>query len=224
LRSLRPMKGKNALTNTVRGQYSAGKVQGQKLPAYLKEDRVAPNSITETYLAAKLYIDNWRWAGVPFYIRSGKALPARGTEIAIQFKQIPLSLFNWKNMAGEAPNVLVLRLQPDEGINLSLGAKRPGPINQIAPVKMEFYYQDAFGSEPPEAYERLLLDCIQGDQTLFTRTDEVIEQWKFVTDILKAWEKYPVKSLPQYPAGSWGPKEADEFIAQDNRRWREPGD
>ena len=223
LRSLRPMKGKEALINTVRGQYSAGEVNGKQIQAYLQEDRVAPNSITETYLAARLHIDNWRWAGVPFFIRSGKALPVRETEIAIQFKQVPLSLFNWKNMAGEAPNVLVLRLQPDEGINLSLGAKIPGPINEIAPVKMEFCYQDAFGSEPPEAYERLLLDCIQGDQTLFTRTDEVIEQWRFVTDILKAWEENPVKSLPQYPAGSWGPLQADEFIEEEHRRWRRPG-
>ena len=127
-------------------------------------------------------------------------------------------------MAGEAPNVLVMRLQPDEGINLTLGAKIPGPINQIAPVKMEFCYRDAFGSEPPEAYERLLLDCMNGDQTLFTRTDEVIEQWRFVTDILKAWEENPVKQLPQYTPGTWGPEEADRFINKDNRRWRMPGE
>lgn len=223
LHSFRPMREEQALINTVRGQYSSGKIGNTQVAGYLQEDRVAPDSITETYLAAKLYIDNWRWAGVPFYIRSGKMLPVRETEIAIQFKQVPLSLFNWKNMAGEAPNVLVLRLQPDEGINLTLGAKIPGPINQIAPVRMEFCYQDAFGSEPPEAYERLLLDCIQGDQTLFTRTDEVIEQWRFVTDILNAWEENPVKKLPQYTAGSWGPKEADQFIARDNRQWRTPG-
>jgi glucose-6-phosphate 1-dehydrogenase len=223
LHSFRPMREEQALINTVRGQYSSGKIGNSQIKGYLQEDRVAPDSITETYLAAKLYIDNWRWAGVPFFIRSGKMLPVRETEIAIQFKQVPLSLFNWKNMAGEAPNVLVLRLQPDEGINLTLGAKIPGPINQIAPVKMEFCYQDAFGSEPPEAYERLLLDCIQGDQTLFTRTDEVIEQWRFVTDILNAWEENPVKKLPQYTAGSWGPKEADQFIARDNRQWRTPG-
>jgi glucose-6-phosphate 1-dehydrogenase len=125
-------------------------------------------------------------------------------------------------MAGEAPNVLVMRLQPDEGINLTLGAKIPGPINQIAPVKMEFCYQDAFGTEPPEAYERLLLDCIQGDQTLFTRNDEVIEQWRFITDILDAWEKYPVSSFHSIYR-SWGPQEADDFIQQDNRHWRTLG-
>ncbi len=223
LRSFRPMRAESALANTIRGQYAGGKLGGQEVKAYLQEDRVASNSSTETYLATKVFIDNWRWAGVPFYIRSGKLLPARETEIAIQFKQVPLSLFDWKNMAGEAPNVLVMRLQPDEGINLTVGAKIPGPINQIAPVKMEFCYQDAFGAEPPEAYERLLLDCIQGDQTLFTRTDEVIEQWRYVTDILRAWEEFPVKNLPQYTPGSWGPAEADEFIRRDNRRWRTPG-
>ncbi len=125
-------------------------------------------------------------------------------------------------MAGEAPNVLVLRLQPDEGITLSLGAKIPGPINQIAPVGMEFCYEETFGSEPPEAYERLLLDCIQGDQTLFTRHDEVIEQWRYVTKILESWKANPVKKLPQYKAGTWGPKEADKFIQDDGRVWRMP--
>ncbi len=223
LRSFRPMNGEDAIENTVRGQYSEAVINKKKVKGYLEEKRVAKGSITETYLAAKIFIDNWRWAGVPFYIRSGKMLPVRATEIAIQFKQIPLSLFNWKNMAGEAPNVLVLRLQPDEGINLSLGAKIPGPVNQIAPVSMDFCYQEAFGAEPPEAYERLLLDCIQGDQTLFTRTDEVIEQWRFVNEILDAWELHKPKKLPQYPAGTWGPQEADEFMKKDNRRWRTPG-
>ncbi|MDP2965648.1 MAG: glucose-6-phosphate dehydrogenase [Pelolinea sp.] len=220
LKSLRPLISKVALENTIRGQYDDTKIAEKVLPGYLHEDRVAKNSITETYLSAKLFIDNWRWANVPFYIRSGKCLPVRATEIAIQFKQIPLSLFNWKNMAGEAPNVLVLRLQPDEGITLSFGAKLPGPVNQIAPVNMEFCYQDAFGSEPPEAYERLLLDCILGDQTLFTRHDEVIEQWRFVTEILKAWEENPVKELPKYQIGSWGPVESEQFISRDNRNWR----
>ena len=219
MRSFRPMRGESALINTVRGQYAAGKTGNQEIKGYLQEERVAPGSTTETYLAAKILIDNWRWAGVPFYIRSGKLLPVRETEIAIQFKQVPLSLFNWRNIAGEAPNVLVMRLQPDEGINLTLGAKKPGPINQIAPVKMEFCYQDAFGAEPPEAYERLLLDCIQGDQTLFTRTDEVVEQWRFVSDILNSWEANPVEKLPQYQPGSWGPPEAEIFIQSDNRRW-----
>jgi glucose-6-phosphate 1-dehydrogenase len=171
-------------------------------------------------MAARLFVDNWRWANVPFFIRSGKRLPTRKTEIAIQFKQVPLSLFNWENMAGEAPNVLVLRLQPDEGINLSFGAKKPGRENKIAPVTMEFRYQEAFEMEPPEAYERLLLDCMIGDQTLFTRHDEVIEQWRFVTDIINAWKDHPVKSLPKYAINSWGPDEADKFIELEKRKWR----
>lgn len=220
LRSLRPLKGKSALEKTVRGQYQKIILNGKEVPGYLDEERVSKGSTTETYLAVKVFVDNWRWANVPFFIRSGKRMPVRETEVAIQFKQVPLSLFNWENMAGEAPNVLVLRLQPDEGINLSFGAKMPGPVNRISPVDMEFCYQDAFGVEPPEAYERLLLDCLNGDQTLFTRSDEVIEQWRFVTDILEAWEKYPVNSLPQYTINSWGPAEADNLIQSDKRRWR----
>jgi len=222
LRSLRHLSSEDILRNTVRGQY-AGKTQGNlKIKGYLKEERVRNNSTTETYMAAKIFIDNWRWANVPFYLRSGKLLPKRATEIAIQFKQVPLSFFNWKNMAGDAPNVLVLRLQPDEGINLLFGAKKPGPANEISPVTMDFYYQEAFGSNPPDAYERLLLDCIQGDQTLFTRNDEVLEQWKYVSGIIKAWEEKQTLKLPQYHAGTWGPDEAREFIEKDGRVWREP--
>lgn len=222
LRSLRPLTGQDAVRNTIRAQYGENEMDGKKIHAYLDEGGVPDDSITETYLAAKVHIDNWRWSQTPFYIRSGKHLAKKVTEIAIQFKQVPLSLFNWKNMAGEAPNVLVLRVQPDEGINLTFGAKLPGPVNQIAPVEMEFCYEDAFGFNPPEAYERLLVDCIQGDQTLFTRTDEVIEQWRFVENILKAWENNPVNKLPKYKAGTWGPVEAEEFITKDKRNWRNP--
>ena len=222
LRSLRPMIGKEALTHTVRGQYTGKTTKGTKIKGYLEEERVAENSTTETYLAAKIFIDNWRWANVPFYLRSGKMMPNRATEIAIHFKQVPLSLFNWKNMAGDAPNVLVLRVQPDEGINLTFGAKRPGPSNEILPVVMEFCYEDAFGASPPEAYERLLLDSLQGDQTLFTRDDEVLEQWRYVSDILDAWKGNPVKKLPKYKVGTWGPNEAKDFIKEDGRAWRKP--
>ena len=147
-------------------QYVAGLDGDERVPGYKDEPGVAPESVTETFLAARLYVDNWRWAGVPFYIRSGKRLPRRITEVAIQFKQVPLSLFGWKNMAGAAPNVLVLNIQPDEGITLRFGAKAPGPINQIEPVSMDFNYADTFGGEPPEAYERLLFDCMIGDATL----------------------------------------------------------
>jgi glucose-6-phosphate 1-dehydrogenase len=201
LRSLRPLNGEEALRNTIRGQYGKSTRGNIKVNGYLEEERVSSNSTTETYLAVKIFIDNWRWANVPFYLRSGKMLPNRATEIAIQFKQVPLSFFDWKNMAGDAPNVLVLRLQPDEGINLSFGAKKPGQTNQISPVVMEFCYEEAFGATPPEAYERLLLDCIQGDQTL---------------------GENPTKKLPQYPAGTWGPDAARDFIEKDGRVWREP--
>ena len=222
LRSLRPMNDKEVMHNTVRGQYGKNIKGNNKIKGYLEEERVRSNSTTETYMAAKIFIDNWRWANVPFYLRSGKMLPNRATEIAIQFKQVPLSLFNWKNMAGDAPNVLVLRLQPDEGINLSFGAKKPGQTNQISPVVMEFCYKEAFGEIPPEAYERLLLDCIHGDQTLFTRNDEVLEQWRYVSGIINVWEEDPTLKLPQYPAGTWGPADARDFIEKDGRVWREP--
>ncbi len=222
MRSLRPLSGKKAIENTVRAQYSENSISGKTIKGYKQEEGVPNNSTTETYLAAKVNIDNWRWSQTPFYLRTGKRLQKRATEIAIHFKQVPLSLFDWKNMAGEAPNVLILRVQPDEGINLTIGAKLPGPVNQIAPVEMEFCYEDSFGSDPPEAYERLLVDCIQGDQTLFTRTDEVIEQWRFVEGIRQAWDSNPVKELPKYKAGTWGPLEAEMSIQKDNRNWRNP--
>jgi glucose-6-phosphate 1-dehydrogenase len=223
LRALRPLRGQAALDNTYRAQYVSGLVDGQRVPGYKDEPGVSPTSITETYLAARLFVDNWRWAGVPFYVRSGKRLPFRLTEIVIQFKQVPLSLFGWRNMAGEAPNMLVLTIQPNEGITLTFGAKSPGPMNEISPVKMEFDYAEAFGGDPPEAYERLLMDCLAGDATLFTRADEVKAAWAFTTDIIRAWEEHPVRKLPVYEAGTWGPPGADEFIQQDHRYWRDHG-
>jgi glucose-6-phosphate 1-dehydrogenase len=220
LKALRPVRGLDAIANTYRAQYVSGFDGKKRVLGYKDEPGVSPTSVTETYLAARLFIDNWRWAGVPFYVRSGKCLPYRSTEIAIQFKQVPLSLFNWSNLAGDAPNVLVLNLQPDEGITLTFGAKAPGPVNQISPVKMEFSYQQAFGGEPPEAYERLLLDALSGDATLFTRSDEVLAQWAFTSRLLEAWQAYPTPNLPVYEAGTWGPPGADEFIRRDGRVWR----
>jgi len=220
LKALRPLRGKDALANTFRAQYVSGFIDGERVPGYKDEPGVPANSTTETFLAVRLYVDNWRWAGVPFYLRSGKRLPARCTEIVIQFRQMPLSLFNWHNLAGEAPNALVLRLQPNEGIALEFGAKAPGPVNQIAPVKLEFSYQETFGVQPPEAYERLLLDALMGDATLFTRSDEVLAQWAFTSEILKAWQEYPIRNLPVYESGTWGPPGADDFIRQDGRAWR----
>lgn len=222
LRALRPLKGKDALLNTYRAQYVSGTIDGERVLGYKDEAGVPSASLTETLLAARLYIDNWRWAGVPFFVRSGKRLPARLTEIVIRFRQAPLSLFEWHNLAGDAPNTLVLSLQPNEGITLEFGAKTPGPVNQIAPVKMEFNYQQTFGGEPPEAYERLLLDCIQGDATLFTRSDEVLGQWEFTSNILNAWQQSAIRNLPVYEAGTWGPPGLDEFIQQDSRTWRNP--
>jgi glucose-6-phosphate 1-dehydrogenase len=222
LRSLRPLTGEKALNNTYRAQYVSGTVEEKRVPGYKDEEGVPPISITETFLAARLYIDNWRWAGVPFYIRSGKRLPKMMTEIGIQFKQVPLSLFGWRNMAGTAPNRLILNLQPDEGIKLTFGAKAPGPINQIEPVMMDFRYAEAFGTKPPEAYERLLMDTIVGDATLFTRSDEVEAAWEFTTQIIQALSSQPVRNLPVYEAGTWGPPGADEFIGRDDRSWWNP--
>jgi glucose-6-phosphate 1-dehydrogenase len=211
-RSLRPWRGKDAIANTYRAQYVAGTVDGVRVPGYKDEPGVAANSVTETYLALRLYVDNWRWAGVPFYLRSGKRLPKRSTAISIHFNQVPLPLFGWRNMAGDAPNTLTINIQPDEGMTLTFGAKAPGPINQIQPVKMAFDYEKTFGGEPPEAYERLLLDCMSGDATLFTRTDEVDCAWAFTTEILDSWKKHPVQYLPVYEAGTWGPPGSDNFM------------
>jgi glucose-6-phosphate 1-dehydrogenase len=219
-RALRPLQGRDAILNTYRAQYASGSDGRQRVPGYKDESGVSPTSTTETYMATRLFVDNWRWAGVPFYVRSGKRLCTRVTEIAIQFKQPPLSLFNWQNMAGSAPNVLILTLQPNEGITLTFGAKAPPPTNEITPVKMHFSYEETFGEEPPEAYERLLIDGMMGDATLFTRSDEVVAAWTFTGQILDAWKQYPVRNLPVYEAGTWGPHGADDFIARDDFSWR----
>jgi glucose-6-phosphate 1-dehydrogenase len=221
LNALHPLRAELALKNTFRAQYSSGVVNGESVGAFIEEPNVSPKSITETIFAAHLEIDSWRWAGVPFLIRSGKRLPRRVTEIAIQFRQVPLSLFGWKNLAGDAPNTLVLNIQPEEGITLTIGGKKPGPINQIEPVTLSFSYADTFGANPPEAYERLLLDCMNGDATLFTRSDEVQAAWAFVTDIITAWEREGLKKLPKYQAGSWGSPLIDKFIENLGCKWRE---
>lgn len=221
LKSLGEIRGEKALSNTFRAQYVSGTINGKRVPSYRDEPGVAPESTTETYMAARLFVNNWRWAGVPFYLRSGKRLSKRVTEIAIQFTQVPLSLFGQRNLAGEAPNMLVIRIQPDEGITLFLGAKAPGSAMQIEPVKMHFSYAEAFGDEPPEAYERLLLDCLMGDATLFTRSDEVEEAWRLTQGIIEAWEDQDLINLPVYEAGTQGPHGAEFFITNDGRQWRE---
>ncbi len=205
---------------TIRGQYSEGFINGQKVPPYRQEKGVAPNSNTEMYVAMKLFIDNWRWAGVPFYLRCGKRLPKRSTEIAIQFKNVPHLFFNTQNGHSIEPNLLVLRIQPDEGISMRIGSKIPGQSMRIQPVKMDFRYGASFGIDPPEAYETLLLDAMLGDSTLFTRFDEVETAWKFGTALLEGWASSSPPPFPNYEAGTWGPKESDAFIEQDGREWR----
>jgi glucose-6-phosphate 1-dehydrogenase len=219
--ALHPLRQESAIQNTFRAQYNEGTVEGDPVLGYKQEPNVSGSSVTETLMAARLEIDSWRWAGVPFFIRSGKRLPRRVTEIAIQFRQVPLSLFGWKNLAGDAPNTLVLNIQPEEGITLSIGGKKPGPLNQIEPVEMSFSYAESFGANPPEAYERLLLDCMNGDATLFTRSDEVGAAWAFVADIIEAWEEESLSNLLTYEAGTWGGELLDQFIESKQCKWRE---
>ena len=218
--SISEITGDTALKNTFRAQYVSGTIDGKRVASYRDEPDVASDSTTETYMAARLFVNNWRWAGVPFYLRSGKRLPNRVTEIAIQFTQIPLALFGQQNLASEAPNVLVIRIQPNEGITLFLGAKVPGGSMHIEPVEMRFSYAEAFGDAPPEAYERLLLDCPTGDATLFTRSDEVEEAWRLTQGIIEAWDKQKLQNLPVYEAGTQGPHGADDFLQRDNHYWR----
>jgi glucose-6-phosphate 1-dehydrogenase len=224
LKALRHMSSSEIDERVVRGQYAAGSIAGRAVPAYRQEPGVSPTSTTETFVALKLFIDSWRWAGVPFYVRSGKRLPKRVTEIAIQFKEAPHLLFG-KRGEGIRPNVLSIRIQPDEGIALNFGSKLPGPAMEIAPVSMEFRYGSSFGVEPPEAYERLLLDCLLGDGTLFTRADEVEASWSWVSRIHRRWAEEDAAgrtTIPTYAAGTWGPDAADRLLAADGRGWRMP--
>ena len=219
LRALTPLSRGQSAERTVRAQYAAGAVAGKPAPGYREEEGVSPKSTTETYIAARLEVDNWRWAGVPFYLRSGKRLPKRATEIAITFHQPPYSLFRSAGCAPIEANVLRLRIQPDEGISLSFGSKSPGQALHIDPVRMDFNYLTSFGADPPEAYERLLLDCNLGDSTLFARKDEVELAWEHVDAIAKLWASGEGPPLGSYPAGSWGPAEADGLLTRDGRRW-----
>jgi glucose-6-phosphate 1-dehydrogenase len=219
LRALQPMTDEEVLIRTVRGQYDEGTVKGAHLPPYRSEPLVSPDSRTETFVAMKLHIDNWRWADVPFYLRTGKALPKRVTEIVIQFKRAPFVLFRKTAVDRLEPNRLVLHLQPDEGISLSFGAKIPGPVVTIGGVNMNFNYTDYFNATPQTGYERLLYDCMLGDATLFQRSDMVESAWHVVAPILDVWEALPPRRFPNYAAGSWGPAEADELLAKDGRHW-----
>ena len=203
----------------VRGQYGRGFVEGEEVPGYREEPGVPPDSLTETYVAAKMFVDNWRWADTPFYVRMGKRLPRRETTIAIQFKQAPHPPFEEAATEGLRANTLVVHVQPDEGVSLSIGAKVPGAGMAIRSVNMDFLYGGAFRTGLPEAYERLILDAMLGDQTLFTRTDEVEEQWSLVDAIVAAWKR-DRPGFPNYAAGTWGPPSANELIERDGRSWR----
>ena len=221
LHSLHLLSGDEAMQNTFRAQYGDGTAHdGSPVVAYKDHEGVAKNSQTETLLAARVCIDNWRWAGVPFFIRSGKHMAKRVTEIAVHYKQPPLSLFGARDVAGDAPNHLVLHLQPEEGITLTFGAKVPGAENRIKSVQMNFSYEDTFGHGTPEAYERLLMDCIHGDATLFTRSDEVLAAWAYVDSMLNGWAAHPRMKLPQYEPGTWGPPEIDQFMKSQGFAWR----
>jgi glucose-6-phosphate 1-dehydrogenase len=219
LQSIRPLSPNDFENTVIRGQYGPGFINGQPVNGYRKEADVDPKSSVETYVALRLFIDNWRWAGVPFYLRGGKRLPKRGTEIAVTFKDAPGVLFQQQGKKHD-PNVLALRIQPDEGISMKINCKVPGPSSPIQPVKMDFRYGSYFGQSPPEAYERLIWDCIVGDSTLFARADEVAQSWQIYTPLLEYWASHPPKDLPNYASGSWGPAAANAMIEKDGRTWR----
>ncbi len=221
LRALRPYRSVDEVAlNTVRAQYTAGSIDGADAPGYRQEDRVDPQSQTEAYVALRCYLDTWRWQGVPFYIRVGKQLPKKATELSIHFRRAPQVLFQNLPARGRS-NVLVFRIQPDEGVSLRMLSKVPGLAMRMEPVKMDFRYATSFGKPSPLAYERLLLDAMAGDATLFARRDEVESAWKFIDPIEAAWHQSgaPPK-MAEYPAGSWGPAEADELLERDGRTWR----
>ena len=205
--------------HVVRGQYGRGYVEGQEVPGYREEAGVDPSSMTETFVAAKLFVDNWRWADTPFYIRAGKRMARRETTIAIEFKRAPHPPFVEVAAEGLRPNVLLIHIQPDEGVSLEIGAKVPGQGLQIRTVHMDFLYGGAFRTDLPEAYERLLLDCMRGDASLFTREDEVVEQWQIVDAIVAYWRR-DRPSFPNYAAGTWGPRSSDDLMTRDGRSWR----
>jgi glucose-6-phosphate 1-dehydrogenase len=208
------------LSAAVRGQYGAGAIGPNSAPAYRAEAGVAGDSTTETFVALKLKIDNWRWADVPFYIRTGKRLARRATEIAIQFKRAPFQLFRDTPVETLQANRLVLQIQPEEGVSLSFGAKIPGPIMHMGAVEMKFNYVDYFNRHPSTGYERLIYDCMTGDATLFQRADMVEAGWSVISPVLDVWKALPPRAFPNYPSGSWGPREADDLMARDGRAWR----
>ncbi|TLY39649.1 MAG: glucose-6-phosphate dehydrogenase [Nitrospirae bacterium] len=220
LRCLRLITGKDVEKYTVRAQYGPGKVKGADVPGYRREPGVKPDSTIETYVAIKLFVENWRWSGVPWYLRTGKGLAKRASEIAVFFKPIPQILFNANPEAPLDPNILVMKIQPEEGLTLRIICKVPGTKAKTNPVELHFLYGEAFAVPSPEAYERLLLDVMAGDASLFMRRDAVEASWAWITGILEGWDTFGTKWLPEYPVGSWGPVEANRLIESDGRAWR----
>jgi glucose-6-phosphate 1-dehydrogenase len=223
IQSLRPIGGEDVDRFVVRGQYIAGAdEEGKAVPGYLQESGVNPSSRTETFVALQLFIDNWRWAGVPFFLRTGKRLPKRVSEIAIHLKAVPPILFNAKSDRPLEPNVLTIRIQPDEGFALRIESKIPGPQVKVSPVDMDFTYSHIFGASSPEAYERLLLDVMAGDATLFMRRDQVEASWNWITPLLDRWAADASRPVPSYQAGTWGPAGSDRLIQAVGRQWDDP--
>jgi len=220
LQAIQPFTPEDALHCAIRGQYDAGTIDGKNVPAYRSEEKVAPASNTETYAALKLSIDNWRWADVPFYVRTGKRMPAKHSSIVIWFKKAPFVLFRDTPVERLRSNFIEIHIQPDEGITLHFGAKIPGPIVKMGAVDMDFNYIDHFGEQVSTGYERLLFDCMVGDATLFQRADMVEASWRVVTPILDVWNAIPARKFPNYPAGSWGPAEAEHLLEAEGRKWK----
>jgi glucose-6-phosphate 1-dehydrogenase len=214
------MAPEDVLDLAVRGQYGEGEIDKKKVPAYRDEPNVAPHSNTETFAALKLSLDNWRWADVPFYVRTGKRLATRHSTIIIEFKKAPFVLFRETGIERLRTNRLVIHIQPDEGITLHFGAKVPGPVVNVGPVDMDFDYADHFGEQVSTGYERLLYDCMIGDATLFQRADMVEAGWSIVTPVLDVWNAIPARDFPDYAAGSWGPEESDALMERDGRAWK----
>lgn len=223
LKAVQPLQLGGAGSDVVRAQYLEGLVRGERVPGYRDEGEIGPDSTTETYAALRLAINNWRWKGVPFYLRSGKRMARRVSEIAIQFKRPPGVLFTEGNRFDVAPNTMAIQIQPDEGVSMVLNAKIPGLETRTQPVKMHFRYATTFGSNTPEAYERLILDAIIGDSTLFIRSDETEASWRLITPILRHWQQVGAQGLETYPAGSWGPLSAEQLLWERRHEWRRPG-
>jgi len=220
LEAVHPFGRDDARRNAVRAQYGAGTVEGRSITPYRRAENVSPSSTTETYVALKLMIDNWRWAGVPFYLRTGKALAARRSEVVIQFKQAPFALFRDTPVERLTPNDMSILIAPEESVTLRFSAKIPGPSVRMDGVAMKFNYREHFNAAPNTGYETLIYDCMNGDQTLFQRADTIEAGWRVVQPVLDAWGEDRVTELPAYPAGSSGPKEADALLERDHRHWR----